>query len=156
MSTTSTSGSFAATKKAPPKSGLPADLSVARSLIPAGTATLRDFSYIAPDIPEYIPSNCTGCMDCVTLCPDTAILGKVLGESEFETEAGRDHRSGRPRDVPRAMVEDPQVLRRSGQEAGRRGHVQHHHRPQQVQGLRRVRDRLRRQRAEDDSQDRAR
>ena len=64
--------------------GLPADLSVARSLIPAGTATLRDFSYIAPDIPEYIPSNCTGCMDCVTLCPDTAILGKVLGESEFE------------------------------------------------------------------------
>src|SRR5262245_65366404 len=46
---------------------LPADLSVARSAIPAGTATLRDFSYIAPDIPEYIPSNCTGCMDCVTL-----------------------------------------------------------------------------------------
>ena len=64
--------------------GLAADLSVARSLVPAGTATLRDFSYIAPDIPEYIPSNCTGCMDCVTLCPDTAILGKVLGESEFE------------------------------------------------------------------------
>src|ERR671918_2735144 len=64
--------------------GLPADLSVARSLIPAGTATLRDFSYIAPDIPEYIPSNCTGCMDCVTLCPDTAILGKVMSESEFE------------------------------------------------------------------------
>ncbi|HZZ27537.1 MAG TPA: thiamine pyrophosphate-dependent enzyme [Pirellulales bacterium] len=64
--------------------GLAADLSVARSLIPAGTATLRDFSYIAPDIPEYIPSNCTGCMDCVTLCPDTAILGKVLGESEFD------------------------------------------------------------------------
>ncbi len=63
--------------------GLPADLSVSRSLIPAGTATLRDFSYIAPDLPEYIPSNCTGCMDCVTLCPDTAILGKVLSESEF-------------------------------------------------------------------------
>ena len=62
---------------------LPADLSVARSVIPAGTATLRDFSYIAPDIPEYIPSNCTGCMDCVTLCPDTAILGKVLSESDF-------------------------------------------------------------------------
>src|SRR5688500_11000241 len=38
---------------------LPADLSTARSLIPAGTATLRDFSNIAPEIPEYIPSNCT-------------------------------------------------------------------------------------------------
>ena len=35
---------------------LPADLSVARSLVPAGTATLRDFSYIAPEIPEYIPN----------------------------------------------------------------------------------------------------
>src|SRR6186713_787513 len=64
--------------------GLPADLSVARSLVPAGTAKLRDFSYIAPEIPEYLPSNCTACMECVTLCPDTAILGKVLSESEWE------------------------------------------------------------------------
>jgi pyruvate/2-oxoacid:ferredoxin oxidoreductase beta subunit/NAD-dependent dihydropyrimidine dehydrogenase PreA subunit len=63
---------------------LPADLSVARSLVPAGTASLRDFSYIAPEIPEYIPSNCTGCMDCVTECPDTAILGKVLSEEQWE------------------------------------------------------------------------
>jgi pyruvate ferredoxin oxidoreductase beta subunit len=64
--------------------GLPADLTVARSLVPAGTATLRDFSYVATEIPEYIRENCTGCMDCVTLCPDTAILGKVLSESEWE------------------------------------------------------------------------
>jgi pyruvate ferredoxin oxidoreductase beta subunit len=62
---------------------LPADLSVARSLVPAGTAHLRDFSYIAPEIPAYIASNCTGCMDCVTECPDTAILGKVLSEEEL-------------------------------------------------------------------------
>ena len=65
---------------------LPADLSLARSLIPAGTATLRDFSNISPEIPEYITANCTGCMDCVTECPDTAILGKVLGEDEWEAK----------------------------------------------------------------------
>src|SRR6478735_3180174 len=65
---------------------LQADLSLARSLVPAGTAALRDFSYIAPEIPEYIPSNCTGCMDCVTECPDTAILGKVLSEQEWEAK----------------------------------------------------------------------
>jgi pyruvate/2-oxoacid:ferredoxin oxidoreductase beta subunit/NAD-dependent dihydropyrimidine dehydrogenase PreA subunit len=65
---------------------LPADLSLARSLIPAGTATLRDFSNISPEIPEYIPENCTGCMDCVTECPDTAILGKVLSEEELEAK----------------------------------------------------------------------
>src|SRR5437763_1321737 len=63
---------------------LPADLTLARSLVPAGTATLRDFSNIAPEIPEYIPENCTGCMDCVTECPDTAILGKVISETELE------------------------------------------------------------------------
>src|SRR5438309_3805198 len=65
---------------------LPADLSVARSLVPAGTASLRDFSYISPEIPEYLPDNCTGCMDCVTECPDTAILGKVLSEPELEEQ----------------------------------------------------------------------
>src|SRR5947207_125133 len=65
---------------------LPADLALARSLVPAGTATLRDFSNISPEIPEYIPSNCTGCMDCVTECPDTAILGKVLSEEEWQAK----------------------------------------------------------------------
>lgn len=57
---------------------LPADLGVARSLIPAGTAAFRDFSYIAPEIPEFNHNNCVGCMTCVTECPDTAILGKVV------------------------------------------------------------------------------
>jgi pyruvate ferredoxin oxidoreductase beta subunit len=68
---------------------LPADLTLARSLIPAGTASLRDFSYIAPEIPVYKPENCTGCMDCVTECPDTAILGKVLGETEWNEKLER-------------------------------------------------------------------
>ncbi|NOY40966.1 MAG: 4Fe-4S dicluster domain-containing protein [Planctomycetes bacterium] len=63
---------------------LSADLAVARSLVPAGTAALRDFSYISPEIPEYIPENCTGCMECVTECPDTAILGKVIAEPDLE------------------------------------------------------------------------
>ena len=62
---------------------LPADTPVARSLVPAGTAALRDFSYVSPEIPEYIPQNCTGCMECVTECPDTAILGKVISESSL-------------------------------------------------------------------------
>ena len=62
---------------------LPADLTVARSIVPAGTATLRDFSYISPEIPEFLADNCTGCMDCVTLCPDTAILGKVTAEGDW-------------------------------------------------------------------------
>jgi pyruvate/2-oxoacid:ferredoxin oxidoreductase beta subunit/Pyruvate/2-oxoacid:ferredoxin oxidoreductase delta subunit len=63
--------------------GLPADISTARSLIPAGTGVLRDFSYIAPDIPEFLSDNCVACMECVTQCPDTAILGKAIPESKL-------------------------------------------------------------------------
>lgn len=63
---------------------LPADISVARSLIPAGTGAFRDFSYIAPEIPEFNHDNCVGCMTCVTECPDTAILGKVVEPSVLD------------------------------------------------------------------------
>ncbi|HLF48929.1 MAG TPA: thiamine pyrophosphate-dependent enzyme [Methylomirabilota bacterium] len=60
---------------------LPADVGVARSLIPPGTAALRDFSYLALEIPEFIAEKCVGCMTCVTECPDTAILGKAVPEA---------------------------------------------------------------------------
>lgn len=63
---------------------LPADVGTARSVIPAGTGAARDFSYIAPEIPEYIEGNCTGCMSCVNQCPDTAILGKVVKVDALE------------------------------------------------------------------------
>ncbi len=101
---------------------LPADLSVARSLVPAGTATLRDFSYVAPEIPEYIQENCTGCMDCVTECPDTAILGKVLAESDLEAKlaavADPEDRAlfERQWSRPRKYYDGP---KKKGQEGGR-------------------------------------
>ena len=69
--------------------GLPADHSTLRSLIPAGTGTLRDFSYIAPEIPLYFQDNCVACMDCVTECPDTAILGKAVPKSVLEAELAK-------------------------------------------------------------------
>lgn len=55
-----------------------ADPFVAASVIPAATGSYRDFSYIAPDLPEYISENCVACMECVQNCPDSAIWGKVL------------------------------------------------------------------------------
>jgi pyruvate/2-oxoacid:ferredoxin oxidoreductase beta subunit/Pyruvate/2-oxoacid:ferredoxin oxidoreductase delta subunit len=54
---------------------LPSDAGVARSVIPPGTAATRDFSALAPRIPEFISSACVGCMTCVNVCPDSAILG---------------------------------------------------------------------------------
>src|SRR5438309_9916289 len=63
---------------------LDADLDTARSAIPAASGGVRDFSFIAPEIPQFIGSNCVGCMDCVTECPDTAILGKVIPKAQME------------------------------------------------------------------------
>ncbi|HJL55345.1 MAG: thiamine pyrophosphate-dependent enzyme [Candidatus Thalassarchaeaceae archaeon] len=65
-------------------SSLPADVVHARSLIGPASGRFRDFSYIATEIPEFIAENCVGCMDCVTMCPDTAILGKVVREEALE------------------------------------------------------------------------
>src|SRR5215831_6685644 len=75
--------------------GLEADVQVGRSIIPAATGVFRDFSYIAPYIPESITENCVGCMDCVTECPDTAILGKVAEPSTLEQRLSK--------------IEDPQL-----------------------------------------------
>jgi pyruvate/2-oxoacid:ferredoxin oxidoreductase beta subunit/Pyruvate/2-oxoacid:ferredoxin oxidoreductase delta subunit len=68
---------------------LAADMRTARSIIPAGTGALRDFSYIAPEIPEFLHANCVGCMTCVTECPDTAILGKVVEEQTLAAALGK-------------------------------------------------------------------
>ncbi len=101
---------------------LPSDLPIARSLIAAGSATLRDFSYVAPEIPGYIPENCTGCMDCVTECPDTAILGKVLAESTLEerllsiTDPEEREKFAHQWSKTRKYYEGPQ---KKGQEGGR-------------------------------------
>ena len=67
---------------------LPADAGVARSIIPPGTAAVRDFSHLAPQIPEIDASKCVGCMACVSACPDTAILGVALPESQARELVG--------------------------------------------------------------------
>ena len=54
--------------------GHPADSGLGRSIIPPATAATRDFSTLAPRIPEFIADACVGCMACVNACPDTAIL----------------------------------------------------------------------------------
>jgi len=77
---------------------LPADVGLARSLIPPGTGRMRDFSYIGREIPEYLPENCVACMDCVTQCPDTAIVAKVL---EPRTVEGQIAAEESPEDLRR-------------------------------------------------------
>ncbi len=63
---------------------LPADAGVARSIIPPGTAAVRDFSNLSPHIPQFVAEECVGCMACVSACPDTAILAVAVPESQLE------------------------------------------------------------------------
>ncbi|TAK62487.1 MAG: 4Fe-4S dicluster domain-containing protein [Dehalococcoidia bacterium] len=65
---------------------LPADAATATSLVPPGTGAQRDFGYVAPTMPAFMAERCVGCMECVTACPDTAILGKVLEQPTLESE----------------------------------------------------------------------
>ena len=62
----------------------PADAGLARSIIPPGTAATRDFSTLAPRIPEFLFEKCVGCMACVSACPDSAIVGVVVPEPQLE------------------------------------------------------------------------
>ena len=59
----------------------PADVGLARSVVPPGTAATRDFSGLAPRLPQFIAERCVGCMACVSACPDSAILGIVVPQS---------------------------------------------------------------------------
>ncbi|MGN7611249.1 thiamine pyrophosphate-dependent enzyme [Magnetococcales bacterium HHB-1] len=70
-------------------SGQKADEFIACSLVPASSGSYRDFSYIAPDLPEFDAEKCVACMDCVQNCPDTSIWGRVITEEDLEKELAK-------------------------------------------------------------------
>ncbi len=63
---------------------LEADLYAARSLVPSGSARVRSYRNLAADIPRFTASNCSGCMECVNLCPDSAIVACVSETEQVE------------------------------------------------------------------------
>ncbi|MBW2713924.1 MAG: 2-oxoacid:acceptor oxidoreductase family protein, partial [Deltaproteobacteria bacterium] len=54
-----------------------ADPFIAMSAMPAATASTRDMTGVRFTIPKFVPENCTGCSNCWTQCPDSAIPGVV-------------------------------------------------------------------------------
>lgn len=66
------------------ESVLDSDLYVARSVLPAGSSYFRSFRDLAAAIPRFTAKNCSGCMDCVNLCPDAAIFARVVEPETIE------------------------------------------------------------------------
>jgi pyruvate-ferredoxin/flavodoxin oxidoreductase len=54
-----------------------ADPYAALSAMPAVTSVLRNMTDIRFEVPVLVPDKCTGCGQCWTVCPDTAIPGLV-------------------------------------------------------------------------------
>ncbi|MCP4658596.1 MAG: pyruvate ferredoxin oxidoreductase, partial [bacterium] len=52
-----------------------ADPYAAISAMPAASSSLRDMTDVRFEVPEFVASKCTGCAQCWTQCPDSAIPG---------------------------------------------------------------------------------
>ncbi|MHC4164791.1 MAG: 2-oxoacid:acceptor oxidoreductase family protein, partial [Planctomycetota bacterium] len=54
-----------------------ADPFAALSAIPAATSSIRDMTDVRFEVPKFVAEKCTGCAQCWTQCPDSAIPGVV-------------------------------------------------------------------------------
>jgi pyruvate-ferredoxin/flavodoxin oxidoreductase len=64
-----------------------ADPFAAISAIPAATGAVRDMSGVRLEVPDFISAKCTGCGQCWTQCPDSAIPGLVNSVEDVITAA---------------------------------------------------------------------
>ncbi len=81
-----------------------ADPFIAISAMPAATSSIRDMTMVRFEVPEFIPANCTGCSQCWTQCPDSAIPGVVNTVEEVLTTALKTVENGQPLDRVRQIV----------------------------------------------------
>ena len=75
-----------------------ADPFAALGALPAATSTIRDLSDVRVEVPEFLPARCTGCGECWTQCPDSAIPGIVNPIDEVLTAAIATAGDGRAAD----------------------------------------------------------
>ncbi len=93
---------------------VPADPFMSMSLMPAVSSHFRDMTSIRFEHPEFIPENCTGCGDCYTVCPDTAIPGLVNETGQvLDTVVRRLKKHGKKTEqLPRAVRQMEMKLRK--------------------------------------------
>jgi pyruvate-ferredoxin/flavodoxin oxidoreductase len=98
---------------------VPADPFMSMSLMPAVSSHFRDMTSIRFEHPEFIAENCTGCGDCYTVCPDTAIPGLVNETGQvLDTVVRRLKKHGKKTEhLPRAVRQMEGKLRKLFAEA---------------------------------------
>ena len=99
---------------------VPADPFMSMSLMPAVSSHFRDMTSIRFEHPEFIAENCTGCGDCYTVCPDTAIPGLVNETGQvLDTVVRRLKKHGKKTEqLPRAVRQMEIKLRKLFAAAG--------------------------------------
>ena len=75
-----------------------ADPFAAMSAIPAVTGAARDMTEVRLEVPDFIASKCTGCAQCWTQCPDSAIPGLVTEVDQLIEIGIATAANGRPLD----------------------------------------------------------
>ena len=95
-----------------------ADPFLAMGTMPAATSTIRDMTAVRLEVPEFIPAKCTGCGQCWTQCPDSAIPGLVTSVEDLLQAAmrvtGRERPNDRLRQIARALAKEARRLLKDG------------------------------------------
>lgn len=97
------------------------------SVMPAVSSLFRDMTGIRFEHPEWVPTNCTACGNCYTVCPDTAIPGLVSDLSDvLETVVKRVRKNhGKADYLPKAVRQMEGKIRTLFKESGNGTTVNH-------------------------------
>ena len=80
-----------------------ADPFAAASVMPAASSAIRDMTDVRFEVPRFLPEHCTGCAQCWTQCPDSAIPGLVSSVEEVIDSAITAAAEGGPADRLRGI-----------------------------------------------------
>jgi len=87
-----------------------ADPYAAIGAIPAVTGAVRDMTGVRLEVPDFIAAKCTGCAQCWTQCPDSAIPGLVIDIDQMIEIGIASATNGRPleriRQVSKHLAKD--------------------------------------------------
>jgi len=87
-----------------------ADPFAAVSAMPAASSAIRDMTDVRFEVPKFIAEKCTGCAQCWTQCPDSAIPGLVSSVEEIVETAITAAGDVRLRQISKHLAKEARTL----------------------------------------------